>query len=114
MQARSSWTGFANSEEDVADAYVGQQIQPFRIEDEATAMEGTNFIVQGAFRAHAVRDGNLVTHGLQSRASGAEHVAALLPGAHIVKAFSVYGFENLRQAPVGPAGMRLRTGSARD
>jgi len=67
--ARSSWTGFANSEEDVADAYVGQQIQPFRIEDEATAMEGTNFIVQGAFRAHAVRDGNLVTG--QQQYSGA-------------------------------------------
>ena len=50
--------------------------------------------------------GHGLTHGLQSRASGAEHVAALLPGAHIVKAFSVYGFENLRQAPVGPAGMR--------
>jgi putative intracellular protease/amidase len=56
-------------EEDVADAYVGQQIQPFRIEDEATAMEGTNFIVQGAFRAHAVRDGNLVTG--QQQYSGA-------------------------------------------
>ena len=67
--AGRTWTGFANSEEDVADAYVGQRIQPFRIEDEATAMEGTNFIVQGAFRAHAVRDGNLVTG--QQQYSGA-------------------------------------------
>ena len=59
--AGRTWTGFANSEEDVADGFVGQAIQPFRIEDEARAMAGTNFIVQGPFRAHAVRDGNLIT-----------------------------------------------------
>lgn len=56
-----TWTGFANSEEDYADAFVGQQIQPFRIEDEARKLPDTNFIVQGRFRAHAVRDGNLIT-----------------------------------------------------
>ncbi len=67
--AGRTWTGFANSEEDVADAFVGQQIQPFRIEDEARALAGTNFIVQGAFRAHAVRDGNLITG--QQQHSGA-------------------------------------------
>jgi putative intracellular protease/amidase len=56
-----TWTGFANSEEDIADAAAGQQIQPFRIEDRARALAGTNFIVHGAFRPHAVRDGNLIT-----------------------------------------------------
>jgi putative intracellular protease/amidase len=56
-----TWTGFANSEEDYADAFVGQQIQPFRIEDKAREMAETNFIVQGRFRAHAVRDGRLIT-----------------------------------------------------
>jgi putative intracellular protease/amidase len=56
-----TWTGFANSEEDFADAYVQQRIQPFRIEDEARALPDTNFIVQGRFRPHAVRDGLLVT-----------------------------------------------------
>ncbi|GAB3433106.1 type 1 glutamine amidotransferase domain-containing protein [Flindersiella endophytica] len=64
-----TWTGFANSEEDYADAFVGQRIQPFRIEDEARALPGTNFIVQGAFRPHAVRDGLLVTG--QQQYSGA-------------------------------------------
>ena len=64
-----TWTGFANSEEDVADSFVGQQIQPFRIEDEARALTGSNFVVHGAFRAHAVRDGNLVTG--QQQHSGA-------------------------------------------
>ncbi|MDX1639271.1 MAG: type 1 glutamine amidotransferase domain-containing protein [Balneolaceae bacterium] len=56
-----TWTGFANAEEQYADEFVGQKIQPFRIEDEAEKMEGTNFIVQGALRPHAVRDGTLVT-----------------------------------------------------
>lgn len=67
--AGRTWTGFANSEEDVAESFVGRPIQPFRIEDEARTMTGTNFIVQGAFRPHAVRDGNLITG--QQQYSGA-------------------------------------------
>jgi len=65
-----TWTGFANSEEDYADAFVGQKIQPFRIEDEARDLPDTNFIVQGRFRPHAVRDGLLVT-GQQQYSGGA-------------------------------------------
>lgn len=64
-----TWTGFANSEEDYADEYVGRRIQPFRIEDEARALADTNFIVQGRFRPHAVRDGLLITG--QQQYSGA-------------------------------------------
>jgi putative intracellular protease/amidase len=64
-----TWTGFANSEEQFADDYVGQKIQPFWIEDEARKLENTNFIVQGRFRSHAVRDGNLITG--QQQYSGA-------------------------------------------
>jgi putative intracellular protease/amidase len=56
-----TWTGFANSEERFADDYVGQRIQPFWIEDEARTLENTNFIVNGRFKPHAIRDGNLVT-----------------------------------------------------
>ena len=56
-----TWTGFANSEEQFADDFVGRRIQPFWIEDEAGKLDGTNFIVSGRFKAHAVRDGNLVT-----------------------------------------------------
>ena len=69
LVAGKTWTGFANSEEDFADEYVGQRIQPFRIEDEARALPGTNFIVQGRFRPHAVRDGLLITG--QQQYSGA-------------------------------------------
>jgi putative intracellular protease/amidase len=64
-----TWTGFANSEEDYADDFVGQRIQPFRIEDAARAIPDTNFIVQGRFRPHAVRHGLLITG--QQQYSGA-------------------------------------------
>lgn len=67
--AGRTWTGFANSEEQFADDFVGTRIQPFWIEDEARAIEGTNFIVSGRFRPHAVRDGNLITG--QQQYSGA-------------------------------------------
>jgi putative intracellular protease/amidase len=56
-----TWTGFANSEEDYADEFVGQKIQPFWIEDEASKVDNTNFIVASRFKSHAVRDGLLIT-----------------------------------------------------
>jgi putative intracellular protease/amidase len=66
-----TWTGFANSEEDYADTFFGRQIQPFRIENEAMNLADTNFIVQGRFRAHAVRDGLLITGQQQYSAAAA-------------------------------------------
>jgi putative intracellular protease/amidase len=69
LVAGKTWTGFANSEEDYADAFVGRRIQPFRIEDVARSLPDTNFIVQGRFRSHAIRDGRLVTG--QQQYSGA-------------------------------------------
>ena len=56
-----TWTGFADSEEDYADEFVGRRIQPFRIEEEAKKIDGTNFIVSSRFKSHAVRDGLLIT-----------------------------------------------------
>jgi putative intracellular protease/amidase len=56
-----TWTGFANSEEDYADEFAGRPIQPFRIEDEARKLAGTNFMVNSRFKPHCVRDGNLIT-----------------------------------------------------
>jgi putative intracellular protease/amidase len=53
-------TGFANAEEDAADAYVGQRVMPFRIEDEARR-KGANFVTAAPFQPYAVRDGNLIT-----------------------------------------------------
>lgn len=65
-----TWTGFANSEERYADEFVGKRIQPFWIEEEAKKIAGSNFIVSGRFKAHAVRDGNLIT-GQQQYSGGA-------------------------------------------
>jgi putative intracellular protease/amidase len=65
-----TWTGFANSEEQFADSFVGKKIQPFWIEEEAKKLKDTNFIVAGMFKAFAVRDGNLIT-GQQQFSGGA-------------------------------------------
>ena len=64
-----TWTGFANSEEQFADSFTGQRIQPFWIETEARKLSDTNFVVDQRFRAFAVRDGLLVTG--QQQFSGA-------------------------------------------
>jgi putative intracellular protease/amidase len=64
-----TWTGFANSEEIYADAFVGQRIQPFWIEDEAKKLPNTNFIVGARFQPFVVRDGTLITG--QQQYSGA-------------------------------------------
>lgn len=71
-----TWTGFANAEEDVADAAVGTRLQPFRIEDEARQLSGSNFVVDQPFRAFAVRDGRLVTG--QQQCSGAAAAALVI------------------------------------
>ncbi len=65
-----TWTGFADAEEQYADQYVGQKIQPFWIESEARKLPDTTFITGGIFRPFAIRDGNLVTG--QQQFSGAE------------------------------------------
>ncbi len=69
LVAGKTWTGFADSEEDFAESFVGKRIQPFRIEEEARKIAGTNFVVQSRFKAFAVRDGNLITG--QQQFSGA-------------------------------------------
>ena len=64
-----TWTGFANSEEQFADNFVSKRIQPFWTKEEAKKLAGTNFIVNSMFKAHALRDGRLITG--QQQYSGA-------------------------------------------
>jgi putative intracellular protease/amidase len=64
-----TWTGFADPEEEYADAFVGQRIQPFWIEEEARKLPNTNFTRGMRFEAFAHRDGRLVTG--QQQYSGA-------------------------------------------
>lgn len=76
-------TGFANVEEDFADAAVwsakllprGKHIMPWRIEDEMKRL-GANYVQAGLWRGFAVRDGNLITG--QQNFSGEETARVLL------------------------------------
>jgi putative intracellular protease/amidase len=76
-------TGFANVEEDAADAAVwgmgllprDRHVMPWRIEDEL-GKRGANYVQAGAWRPYAVRDGNLVTG--QQNFSGAETARAVI------------------------------------
>ena len=70
------WTGFANSEENYADAYVAMKIQPFRIEDEARKMPNSRFEVAHMFDSFALKDGNLITG--QQQNSGAKAAELVL------------------------------------
>ena len=65
-----TWTGFANAEEEYADAAVGQKIQPYWIEEEARKLPNTTFKVAPPFSAFAIADGNLITG--QQQNSGTE------------------------------------------
>lgn len=72
-----SWTGFANSEEDYADKAVGQKIQPYRIEDEANKIEGTNFKVAAPMSSYAIEDGNLITGQQQNSGTAAARMVVI-------------------------------------
>lgn len=63
------WTGFTNAEEDAVDKAFGRRIQPFRIEDEARKIAGTQFASGPPYKPFAVRDGLLITG--QQGSSGA-------------------------------------------
>ena len=62
-------TGFADVEEEDADAAVGQKVMPWHIED-AAKERGANYVQGGLWRAFAVRDGPLITG--QQQYSGRE------------------------------------------
>jgi putative intracellular protease/amidase len=66
-----TWTGFADAEEEFADKAVGMKIQPYRIEDEAKKIAGTNFKVAAPFSSYAIADGNLITGQQQNSGAAA-------------------------------------------
>jgi putative intracellular protease/amidase len=65
------WTGFADAEEEFADKAVGQKIQPYRIQEEASKISGTTFKVAAPFSSYAIMDGNLITGQQQNSGEAA-------------------------------------------
>lgn len=68
-------TGFSNAEEDYSDAFAGQRVMPFRVED-ALKERGANYVQGGLFKAFTVRDGRLITG--QQQYSGRNVARALI------------------------------------
>ena len=66
-----TWTGFADAEEEFADQAVGQKIQPYRIENEARKIPGTEFKVAEPFSSYAIADGRLITGQQQNSGAAA-------------------------------------------
>ena len=56
-----TWTGFADSEEDMINEMFGMTVNDYTIETEARKNPNTNFEVAGALEPFAVRDGLLIT-----------------------------------------------------
>jgi putative intracellular protease/amidase len=60
LVAGKTLTGFSNEEEEFSDAFVGEKVMPWRIED-VLRDRGANYVQGGLFKAFAVRDGRLIT-----------------------------------------------------
>jgi hypothetical protein len=66
---------------------------PFQANEQALA--GLAPVLQGKVLVDCTNPvGPGLSHGLRSERSGSEAVQAMLPGVHVVKAFSIYGYEN--------------------
>jgi len=101
-RARSSKLRAAPAAAAVADAEVVFLATPYG------ANEGVLRPLAGALRGKVLVDctnpvGPGLSHGLESKRAGAAVVQELAPEAKVVKAFTIYGYENL-DAPPPPAG----------
>lgn len=56
-----TWTGFADSEEDIINQMFGMTVNDYTIETEARKNPNTNFEVAGPLEPFAIRDGRLIT-----------------------------------------------------
>lgn len=104
-RARSSKLRAANVASAVAEAEVVFLATPY----------GANEVVlrplAGALRGKVLVDctnpvGPGLSHGLESKRSGAAVVQELAPEAKVVKAFTIYGYENLEEPPPAVGSVR--------
>ena len=62
-----------------------------------TIIEGLQSELEGKILVDCTNPvGKGFTHGLNNEQSGAEFIQSMIPNSHVVKAFSVYGYENLK------------------
>ncbi len=91
--ARNSRLKVASPVEAVAAAQVTLLATPFQANEQALSE------VEDALTGKVLIDctnpvGPGLTHGLDNRQSGSALVQELVPAAHVVKAFTIYGYEN--------------------
>jgi hypothetical protein len=83
--------------EAVADAEVVFLVTPFQANEEALKAVASK--LKGKILVDCTNPvGHGLTHGLKSEISGSEFVQNLLPQARVVKAFTIYGFENFENS----------------
>lgn len=99
--ARSNRLSSRSTADAVRDAEVVFLALPFQ------ALEATLTPIAASLAGKVIVDctnpvGPGLTHGLKNERSGSAFVQSLVPDASVVKAFTIYGFENLED-PVYPA-----------
>lgn len=105
LTARNPALRVANPADAVANADVIVVAVPFK------AIEGALLPLAPQLAGKILVDcvnpvGPGLTHGLESKRSGSEMIQALIPAARVVKAFSIYGYENLEDNRFPAANVR--------
>jgi len=91
--AKNPGLKIAAPKEAVKDAEVVFLATPFQANE--AALKAVSDEIKGKILIDCTNPvGPNLTHGLNNVQSGSEMVQALVPGSHVVKAFSIYGFEN--------------------
>jgi hypothetical protein len=98
--ARNPGLGVASPQDAVREADVVFLATPFQANEEALKAVRTQ--LAGKVLVDCTNPvGPGLTHGLDNRLSGTEWIQGLVPEAKVVKAFTIYGFENFEN-PVYP------------
>lgn len=105
VRARNASLKVAPAKDAVSAAEVVFLATPFRANEDA--LKGVAAELAGKILVDCTNPvGPNFSHGLNSTKSGAEAVQALAPGASVVKAFSIYGFENFENSAYSAYSVR--------
>lgn len=103
--ARNPQLQVAPAKEAVAGAEVVFLATPY--EANAAALEAVAAELEGKILVDCTNPvGPNLSHGLNSERSGSEVIQALVPGCRVVKAFTIYGFENFEDSAYPAANVK--------